>query len=173
MWHGHVLILTSFLTRFPAFQTNQLFDPCQYATTAISNSSTQSTTTLKRLVANMSTWPPSVIGHYNRWESKPNIVQCDLDTNHHIVIDENHMRWCPSVHHVQVAVAGGLCQPDVSFASDITRVPWAKNLMIQATRHKSKSWEKQKERKRTNSEVIIGEFHSSPMGHGTALYILS
>ena len=114
-----------------------------------------------------------VITHYNRWESKPNIVQCDLDTNHHIVIDENHMRWCPSVHHVQVAVAGGLCQPDVSFASDITRVPWAKNLMIQATRHKSKSWEKQKERKRTNSEVIIGEFHSSPMGHGTALYILS
>jgi len=91
MWHGHVLILTSFLTRFPAFQTNQLFDPCQYATTAISNSSTQSTTTLKRLVANMSTWPPSVIGHYNRWESKPNIVQCDSDTNHHIVIDENQI----------------------------------------------------------------------------------
>ena len=32
-----------------------------------------------------------VITHYNRWESKPNIVQCDLDTNHHIVIDENQI----------------------------------------------------------------------------------
>jgi hypothetical protein len=48
-----------------------------------------------------------------------------------------------------------------------------KELMIQATKHKSKSWEKQKERKRTNSEVIIGEFHLSPMGLGTApIYIV-